>query len=377
MKNKIITGGMLILLVLAVAFKFESLKIYFTNAAVNTGLPGKFENYHDLKSEKTIRFGSYEMKRAFHSFEPVRHFISSHHHLIVITTRIPEDRDAKAVQEDQYGGGSRVYQDFITYKLNKDGDLLDRYIYKRTSKNYSEILFGDYMVNPERGYYKTWILDGDPAEKPFILQNKDLKWDQTQQTGVFKKIISEAAYYTIDGDNYASGGDRPKQQIIYFLNNIWYKLFLNGLLPDRENIDDQKGETTYLSNLFGKYSDNEWGEAPDWKNFKPVYFQRVKMDHVTHNIGGGSPSSQEVVWKGNLFCQLYVDRDTLKFKKPMVLGESGETNQFFESEGEKITGLKNEFEKYYYPYFYYTDKTLNVKLFTADKNELYLIRPVK
>lgn len=372
-----IIGGIVIVLILMVAFKSEAFQIYYANATNNTKLPGKFENYHDLKSEKTIRFGHYEMTLVFKSFEPIRHFISTQNNLIVITSKILEDRDRKAVQEDQYGGGNRTYQDFITYKLNKDGDILDKYIYKRTSENYTEILFGDYIINTEREYYKTWVLDGNKTEKPFKYQNKDLQWNEAHQISLFKKIITEATYYTIEGNNYVADGDNPKQQIIYFLNNEWCKLFLDCLLPDRKNVDDQKGETTYLSNLFGQYADNEWGNKPDWNNFKPVYFQRVKMESITHNIGGGTPSTSEIVWNGNLFCQLYVDNDTLKFKKPMVLGELGETHKFFEAKGEQIAGLKSEFERYYYPYFYYSDQTLNFKLFTTNKTELYLIKQMK
>lgn len=372
-----IIAGIVVLFVLITLFKFGGLDIYATNAINNTKLPKKYEGYHDINSENIIRFGRYEMKLIFKSFEPVRHFISSQNNLIVITSQIPKDRNAKEVEEDQYSGGNRIYQDFITYKLNKDGDIIDNYIYKRSSENYTEILFGDYIVNTKQQYYKTWVLDGNAHAKPFVTQNKDLQWNEAQQVNLFQKITNEAKYYKIIGNNYKIDGNNPEQEIIYFLKDAWYKLFTNCVLPNRENADNQRGETTYLSNLFGQYSSNEWGNVPDWHNFQPVYFQRIKMGSVTHNIGGGSPSTDEMVWNGNLFCHLYVDRDTLKFKKPMVFGKLGETKKFFEAKAEKIEELKDELEKYYNPYFYYTDETLKFKLFTTTKNELYIIKSVK
>ena len=354
----------------------SDIDMYFANYFNNTQLPKPYENYVSLNTKEPIRFGRHEMKLAFSSYEPIKHFISAQSNLIVITSKIPNDRDAKEVDEDRYGGGNRILQDFTTYKLNENGDLIDQYTFKRTHENYTEILFDDYIVNQKKEYYKTWVIDGDTTAKPFISINKDLKWDEEQQIKKFDEMYDKAEYYKIEGYNHSSENS-VEQQIIYFTDGKWYKLFINTFLPNRYGKPDDLGETTHKANLFGKYDTRNWGDEPNWKYFKPTYFQRIKLEKVTHSIGGNTPSSDEPYWTGNLFCQLYVNKDILKFKKPMSFGKYGETSKFYEAKGENIAQLKNELEEYYYPYFYFSSTRLNFKLFTIKNNQLYIIKQLK
>lgn len=377
MKKPMVIVVIIILVIVTVFCRSNTGGSDSKNTINNTKLPVEYEDYQSISPEKTIRFGNYEMKLLFDSFEPIHHFISSQNNLIVITSKIPTDRNQEEVKNDNRGGGTVIFQDFTTYKLNKDGDILDSYVFKRTHENFTELLFGDYIINTRKQYYRTWVLDGNPEEKPFVTQNKDLQWDEEHQVSLYEKIYNEAKYYIIVGDNYRTGGKSPKLEIVYFMNNEWYKLLINCDLPDSKNNKDQRGEMTYLSNLFGQYTKYEWGDLPDYQFFKPVYFQRINREVVRHNIGGGMPSSTEPVWKGNLFCQLYVDNDTLKFIKPMIFGEYGETEKYFKSNGAEIAQHKDALEIFYYPYFYYTNKNLNFKLFTPTKDKLYIIKPVK
>ena len=351
--------------------------MYFKNLFNSSKLPKAYESYQTVITDEPIYFGKYEMQLKFKSFDPIRHFISSQHNLIVITSRIPKDRDAEKVENDRYGGGNMIFQDFTTYKLNKEGEIIDSYIFKRTSENYTEILFDDYIVNINKDYYKTWIIDGDTLSKPFVFQNKDLKWSEELQLKFYQNIITEGEYYKIDGSNYKGEGKNPEQQIVYFSNGKWFKLFTNIVLPNRDDIRNPLGETTYYANVFGKYEKNNYGDAPDWRNFQPVYFQREKFERVTHNIGGNSASSESIEVNGNLLCNLYVGKDTLKFIKPISFGESGSTQYFYRAKGEKIAEHKDALEKYYNPYFYYSSRKLNFKLFTIDKTRLYVIKPLK
>lgn len=368
MKRKKILIGIFVLIFLIIVFNNRTLQIAFVNATNNTKLPKEYDGYFEIDTGSTIRFGNYEMKLLFKSFQSVLHFMSTQNNLIVITSQIPTDRDAEEVEHDKYGGGTTIFQDFITYKLNKDGDIIDQYVFKRTYKNFTEILFGDYIINDSQEYYRTWVLDGDTLEKPFVIQNKNFEWNEAQQLDLFQKIYDEGHYYMITGDNYKKGQDDIKQEVIYYFKNQWYKLFINCILPDRILTKNKRGETTYLT--------NKWGTANGWNYIQPIYFQRIKMDVVTHSIGGNTPSTDEIVWAGNLYCQLHVDADTLKFKIPMSFGEYGEKNKFFDQQGAEIQVHKNALEKYYKPYDYYTSDSLNFKLFTLNGKELYVIKPL-
>lgn len=354
----------------------SDIDMYFANYFNRSKLPKKYESYVSLDTNKPISFGRYQMELAFRSYEPIKHFISTQSNLIVITSKIPNDRDAKEIEEDSYGGGSRIFQDITTYKLNGNGDIIDQYTFKRTHENFTEILFDDYIVNLKKDYYKTWIIDGDTTAKPFISINKDLKWTDDQQIKAFEEMYDKAEYYKIAGYNYSSKNP-SEQQITYFTDGKWYKLFVNTYLPNREGKPDDLGETTNKVNLFGKYDTGNWGDEPNYKYLKPTYFQRIKLENVTHSIGGNTPSSDEPSWNGNLYCQLYVDKDILKFKIPMSFGKHGATSKFYEAKGEKIAQLKNELEEYFYPYFYYSSTRLNFKLFTIKSNQLYIIKQLK
>jgi hypothetical protein len=61
----------------------------------------------------------------------------------------------------------------------------------------------------------------------------------------------------------------------------------------------------------------------------------------------------------------------------MIFGKHGETSKFYEAKGEDIAQLKNELEEYYYPYFYFSSTRLNFKLFTTNKNQLYIIKRIR
>lgn len=354
----------------------SDIDMYFANYFNRSELPKKYESYVSLDTNKPISFGRYQMELAFSSIEPIKHFISAQSNLIVITSKIPNDRDAKEVEEDSYSGGNRILQDFTTYKLNENGEIIDQYNFKRTYESHTEVLFDDYIVNLEKEYYKSWIIDGDTTAKPFIPINKDLKWDEEQQIKAFDEMYDKAECYKIEGHNYGTG-HALEQQITYFTDGKWYKLFINTFLPNRNGKPDDLGKTIHKANLFGKYETRNWGDEPNWKYFKPTYFQRIKLEKVTHSIGGNTPSSNEPSWTGNLFCQLYVNKDILKFKKPMTFGKYGETSEFYEAKGEDIAQLKNELEEYYYPYFYFSSTRLNFKLFTTNKNQLYIIKRVR
>ncbi|HCN50832.1 MAG TPA: hypothetical protein DIT10_17380 [Chryseobacterium sp.] len=368
-KGLLITGGIL-LFVFILFYNFGGLDVYLLNKMNTSTLPGKYKRYHDINTSELIVFGHHEIKLLGESFEPIQSFISSEGDVIVVTSEIPKDRNQKEVEEDATMGGTRFYQDFHFYKLDRDGNVKDHYVYKRTRGNWNELLFGEFIVNYEKKYYKTWIKDGDTIRKPMVVQNEDLKWSREEQLNLYHKITEDATDY------FRESKSGPEEQITYYMNGKWYQLRTNTRLSDRSYHSGRN--PGYRNNLFGEAF---WGDRqPDpnrYPNIMPVYFQRKELDESTSSASGGSISTTSKSWDGDLYCQVLIKGDTLNFKKAMSFNENFTTEKFYNAKGEEIRKLKTELEQQYSPYFYFSDKNLNFQLFTTDSKKLYIIKIVK
>ncbi|MDR6923669.1 hypothetical protein [Chryseobacterium sp. 2987] len=370
MKKFMLITGIIILLVFIFLYNFWGLDLYLMNKMNRSQLPDEYKNYQNIDTKKPIVFGQHEMKLMWNdSFEPIQHFISSKGDMIIMTSEIPKNRDQEEVEEEARGGGVRFHQDFHFYKLDKEGKIKDHYVYKRTNKNRGEELFGDFIVNKYKKYYRTWVTDGDTLAKPIIIQNEDLKWDKEQQISLYHKIFEETDYFDNVSKSY------PEQETTYYMDGKWYQMRTNTKLTER--IYNHRRPNGW-SNLFRHYSSKDMAMVPNsFPEISPVYFQRTEVVELTHSVGGGSASSTAKNWKGELYCQLPVDKDTLKFKISMYFEEGFTTQKFYESPGEKIRKYKAELEKQYSPYFYFADKNFNFQLFTTSDRKLYIIKPVK
>lgn len=372
-KLKWLFGG-IVLLIFTSTFSLFGFDIYFKNLFNSKNLPQEYNQYIELDSiNKPIRFGNHEMTLLFEeSHEPIAHFISSKNNLIVITSQIPKDRNAKEIKEDF---GVRTYQDIITYKFNKNGDIIDKHIYKRTRENYNEELFDDYIVNIEKEYYKTWVLDGDTVKKPFEFQNKDLKWNKEQQINLFQKIINEAKYYSIIDEDYTEGEHIPKQEIIYFMENKWYKLFTYCELPDH-NRKDTRGKSSYYNNIFKEYFADEMELSPkdfSYNNIYYRYFQKVKLERGYASCGGNT-GWETTNWDGYLFANLIVGKDTLKLKRKQSISDNYiiDATHIHDMEIDKY--FKDEDLNPDIPYMFYSNKDFNFRLFTNNPYSLFIIK---
>ena len=114
MKNKMVIVAIVLLVIVTVFCRSNGGESDSKNIINNTKLPIEYEDYQEISPDKTIRFGNYEMKLLFDSFEPIRHFVSSQNDLIVITSKIPTDRNQEEVKKDHWGGGTVIFQDFTT-----------------------------------------------------------------------------------------------------------------------------------------------------------------------------------------------------------------------------------------------------------------------
>lgn len=369
-KIVLITGGIL-LLVFAFFYNFGGLDVYLLNKMNTSSLPEKYKSYRNIDTSEPIRFGNHEIKLMWKSFETIQSFMNSEGDVIIITSEIPEDRNRKEVEEDGAVGSTVFYQDFHYYKLDRTGDVKDHYVYKRTRENWNELLFGDFIVNYEKKYYKTWVTDGDTLRKPMIVQNEDLKWDEEQQVKLYHKITEESEDYLRENK---SG---PEERITYYMNGKWYQLHTNARLS--EGIYYSRRNPGYRNSLFGEaYFGNRKEPDPGrYPNIMPVYFQRKELEEFTSGASGGGISTTSKSWEGDLYCKLLVKGDTLKFKKEMSFNDDFTTEKFYKTKGEDIRKLKAELEKQYSPYYYFSDKNLSFQLFTISSDRLYIIKTVK
>ncbi len=366
MKKISLIIGAVLLLVLIFYYNFGGLDVYLLNKMNRSEVPEKYKNYQNIDSVKSIRFGHHEIQLMWESYSRIQHFISSEGNVIIGTNEIPKDRNQKEVETDGEVGSTRFYIDYHFYKLDKDGNVTDRYTYKSTRENWQELLFGDFIINYNKKYYKTWIKDGDTIRKPIIVQNEDLKWSKEKQDTEYQKIAENA-------DDYLRESYDGSDRVTYCMKGKWYQLYI-----DRKISGSHSANPGYNNSLFGNDSFRERKLDPGrFPNIMPVYFQRTQLNKYTSSASGGGIQDTSKSWDGELYCQLLVRGDTLKFKTAMFFNENFTTEKFYNTKGENIRKLKAELEKEYQPYLYFSDKNLNFQLFTTNENKLYLIKPVQ
>ncbi|MDM1555177.1 MULTISPECIES: hypothetical protein [Chryseobacterium] len=357
-----------VFLIVVLYYNFGGLDIYLLNKMNRSALPEKYKNYLNIDSTKAITFGHHKIQLMWESHSRIQHFLSSDGNVIIVTNEIPKDRNRKEVEEDGEVGSTRFYMDYHFYKLDKDGNIVDYYTYKSTRGNWNELLFGDYIVNYNKKYYKTWIKDGDTVRKAMIIQNENLKWNREEQMKQYRNIVENA-------EDYLREDQDDSERITYFMQGKWYQLYTDTTLTPGIYSRANPG---YNNSLFDEGLSKKKELAPNrFPNILPVYFQRKVLNKFTTNASGGGISSTLKSWNGDLYCQLIVRRDTLKFKKAMSFNEIFTTEKFYHAKGEDIRKLKAELEKEYVPYLYFSDKNLNFQLFTTDQNKLYIIKPVQ
>lgn len=363
MEKVIIIISTVILLSLIVAFKFGNFDVYLKNVSNNKKLPIEYQSIYTLKP---LYFGKQQMEVLFQSNqEPLSHFISSQNNLIVMVNKAPE------VKSKEPGNFIR---DIFFYKLNKDSKIIDSMIFNRTYETGTEIMFDDFIVNQTKAYYKTWVLDGDTTCKPVIKHNVDLDWSKDEETDFYENIASNAKYFKVD--RYLT------KSIIYFLDNKWNIAYFGNEIPYRpkaskvSSYNDNRGETTLRNNLFSHYEPKGMEMIKNVpKNIKLLYFQREKLRKRTYNLGGGSSNTTVTEWVGYLYCQLFVNSDTLKFKIHNVFTDGNLKSNLFEVKGAEVSNYQTAVEKQYGFFSFYENKDLNFQLFTTNPYRLYVIKP--
>ncbi|MEO5911636.1 MAG: hypothetical protein ABIP95_12155 [Pelobium sp.] len=366
MEKVIIIISTVILLGFMVAFKFGGLDIYIKNVSNSDKLPIEYQSYQSIYNLKPLYFGKQQMEVLFQSDqEPLSHFISSQNNLIVIVDKAPEVKSKEP---------TNFIRDIYFYKLDKDSKIIDSMVFIRTYETGPEIMFDDFIVNQTKAYYKTWVLDGDTTYKPVIKHNVDLHWSKEEEIELYENIASNAKYFKVD--RYLT------KSIIYFLDNKWNIAYFGNEIPYRpkasndEFYDDNRGETTLENNLFKHYVPRKMQMIKNVpNNIKPLYFQREKLRKRTYNLGGGTSNTTVTEWVGYLYCQLFVNSDTLKFKIHNVFTDGNLKPNLFDVKGAEISKYQTAVEKQYSFFSFYENKDLNFQLFTTSDYRLYIIKP--
>lgn len=120
---------------------------------------------------------------------------------------------------------------------------------------------------------------------------------------------------------------REGKRITYYMNGKWYQWYTNLKLSSGVYGRANPG---YNNSLFGKdaFSRNTTLEPNCFPNIMSVYFQRTELNKFNSSASGGGISDTSKSWDGDLYCQLLVQGDTLKFKKAMFFNENFTTENF-------------------------------------------------
>ena len=336
---------------------FSSLGDFFIrNLLINKRIPKEYQNYHSLATNKSFTFGNYIVKLFITSDFATDQFVSSKNNLIIVTYKESQDNSSDK---------SRATKNF--YKLNRSGNIISSYT-KTGAFNDEEIIIGDYFMNPSKGYYKSWIIDNDTIQNPFIIQNKDQKWGQNQENQLLKKIRDEAKCYY---KTFYFLENKHQISVLYFLDDKWYQFFTD--FEDIPILESNFGVQHMLPN-----SENK-------ADILPVYLKKEKYGSFDVPYGAMQPGYKTVnTLETEFYCHLYLRNDTLKFKMPITLfADNNNDKIFWDIKGEIVKNHQKEFKKLIWDYDFFSNGHFDFVLFKSStynlisQNNLYIIKPIK
>lgn len=329
------------------------------NLAPKDKLPAKYENYKTL-SELTA-FGNSTIELKFKS------------------DRFYEDRDVGRLPSDLQKNISHYHTAFNnvivqtytqlsdheyqynSFKLDANGDTIDTYqfVFNTTVKNSSgdETMHEGYFLNKQKGYYVSWALDGDKAQKPFVEVNKDLQWSPEQVNSFFDEVRAKAKLISQTYGHREISLNGNKVDVYnkhYIRNNQWHVLYSIEDTNDEEKI---VGRGNASKSVFMRYSTEKEGYIEkDMPNLSLEYFDKQKFFGREVGGSGQSHSFTKYGWSGDAYIHCVLGGDTLAFKQASYLSE-----EKFATKPEAI-------------FSYYTHPKLKFSLFSDHVRRLYLVK---
>lgn len=337
---------------------FIDADIWIKNKLHFDKLPVRYENFQEI-NQPEIKFGNKKISQLLQSQHQIETFLNSKNELIIRT-----EKDSILNDDNQF----KIY-DFM--KLDTSGTLISTYRYTTKFYKNDEVLFQGFIINPNQNYYKTWAIDGDTIRKKMEVENEDTEWTKETQTKFYQDIIKNADYFMTGYDFYKTKSDSTHVnylKIIYKLPESPWKVFYKTDRDDGGYPYANKGET--FNDLF-RFQSSE--------NIQSLYFEKKKLRRIWQGGGGGSSATPSDVWQGNLYTQMIIDRDTLKFKEEFLLDEEWKFSDVM-IDGKNIGSLTRfSPSESYFPfknYQFYSNPKLNYQLFKTAANRLHIIKPI-
>lgn len=175
------------------------------------------------------------------------------------------------------------------YKINNKGQVID----SLTIKNESIYKFGNYLVNSDKSYYLTWLIDGNTKPMSFSpIENG--------------KIIEEKDFvnYTNDSDfslgNWSGYDKNKKYKTIYFKDGKWNEIYTK----EYQKISEKRVQNKRLpfTNI-DKISTLDYFYKEKWRG--------ENFPNFNLYINGRTPDH----WQGTGYFTIQVNNQKIHFKR--------------------------------------------------------------
>lgn len=361
-------GTALLYIFINVASGFGNIDVFFTNVFNFRILPSPYKTYQDI-DQSIIHFGNKEMRLLATSDFKLEHCITENNYLII------RKDNRTYYNEGDFGKDSLQKPiEHLFYKYDINGELLETYKFIQYIDGDKEELIEGYLINTAQKYYNTWGLNGDTIRKEVKGLNQDLSWDKEKEDAMLQYIINNAAIYF-----------HNKGKVVYRQNEEWAILNINQSYHNTPLRYYKNGKSDIRNNVF-KYSvghkHNKTAYFEDKVNYK--YFHKEKFIRPT----GVYKSDFEDRWKGTLYTDVIVGKDTLKLKENLYLTKMNrwhlkvdgeELGDFYRSKSIKSGEYSGDFDGYNY----YENENLNYQLFSSSwsshskPNNIYVIKNIE
>ncbi|MBL4746729.1 MAG: hypothetical protein JKY08_10220 [Flavobacteriaceae bacterium] len=186
---------------------------------------------------------------------------------------------------------------FFWYKIDKKGDVIDSLsINNEFTRNVD-----NNIVNIEKGYYLTWLLDGDITKKQFTPIEKGI----VLKKEAIKKYLIDVEYS--DGTLCNSPKTNQKiRKIIFYKDLKWFEMFT---------------EDNYYPSSYYMYNN-----IPFYYTASLKYYEKKVWNEIS-SFGGMRSSNGPDYWQGVAYYNLKIKNELLKIKMNCELVEGCEVEE--------------------------------------------------
>lgn len=263
--------------------------------------------------------------------------------------------DCDAQRDEDTKGDTRYY------RIDKEGQLVDS-LYVRYD-GYWTVLVDGFMLRTKDAdaYFSTWPLNGDSSHRPIQAHNADFAMPAAALETAFLQAKTKSQYYFVR--TYVSDG-QFFSACYYCMDDSWHVLWKQTAQYQSEM--DTESAIRYQQHLY------ESGEPAPYlpadvalQHFHPK--EKIKYLHI---IGGGSPATPAVGWRGTGFFSTTIADTAFLFRIPDIVIEKerhdGYKTRIYQVP-EPLYGVRHINTTFYRSPFGFA-------LYAPDAKHLYLIR---